>query len=415
MLYPRSPAQSRPTASSNLAGEAPVALRHRIRGLWNVLDSLRERPEEAVDILTQISPFRTAQLELQSALAALSGALEETRTYQPRRVERMAVFMPSNMLIYSYVLYLLIPSLYTQRITFRPSSHVLEPTHRLHELLAPIHGLPLEMVSSNQNYFRTVHVARANVVVFTGTYPNAESIRTALRPDQLLLFFGQGINPFVVAPGADIEAAVEDAIQIRMLNSGQDCLGPDVYYVHETILGEFLGLLTKRLGDWRYGPYSDPDADYGPLYYSGAFRNAADYLLSHRRRIVQGGRVDLLSQHIEPTVLVSPFAKKQSPVELFSPIFNVVTYDGNERLRDRLGSRDYTERALGATVYGDDPALIQELGERHTVTVDKSLLDIEDGNRPFGGYGIQANYISHHGRLSAEPILLSKAVAECQR
>lgn len=40
------------------------------------------------------------------------------------------------------------------------------------------------------------------------------------------------------------------------------------------------------------------------------------------------------------------------------------------------------------------------------------LTAVDDGNAPFGGRGHVANYIAYRGRLHAEPILISKAVAE---
>ena len=41
-----------------------------------------------------------------------------------------------------------------------------------------------------------------------------------------------------------------------------------------------------------------------------------------------------------------------------------------------------------------------------------TLLDEDDGNRPFGGRGIVANYAAIGGRRIAEPLLVSQAVAD---
>src|SRR5207249_4095257 len=152
-------------------------------------------------------------------------------------------------LLYSYVLHVVVPSLFTDRIVLRASGHVAAATRRLHELLAPVHGLPVTLVDLTQREFVAGPVQESDVISFTGRYSNAERVRGGLRRDQLFLFFGQGVNPFVVGPRADVGLAVEDLIRIRLLNSGQDCFGPDVCLVPYSLLDDFVGALTKRLGE----------------------------------------------------------------------------------------------------------------------------------------------------------------------
>ncbi len=63
-------------------------------------------------------------------------------------------------------------------------------------------------------------------------------------------------------------------------------------------------------------------------------------------------------------------------------------------------------------MYGEAPDLVAALRRRTTVTLDTTLLSIDDGNAPFGGFGRMANYITDGEELWAEPVLISKAVAE---
>ncbi|MFJ2807892.1 aldehyde dehydrogenase family protein [Kitasatospora sp. NPDC087271] len=384
----------------------------RVDALRAVRRYVADHEDAVMGILTEISPHHTAGAEIRSFLATLDGAEEEIRRVRPGRVPRVAVFMPSNMPLHSYALYMLIASLYSERITFRPSSEIKSQMRRLHDLLAPVHGLPISLSELSQRKFVTGPVREADLIVFTGNYTNAETVREGLAEDQLLLFFGNGINPFVVAPDADLTRAVHDVTRLRLYNSGQDCFGPDVVFTPKGRTEEFVDLLSAELASLRFGQNGDPGADYGPIFYDSALVNCSGYLVHHARRIRHGGRIDLPSRKIEPTVLLWGFDDKIPLEEMFAPVFNVVAYPSARLLRERLSNPYFSERALGAMVYGNDPQTVDVLARRHQTCVDHTLLDAEDGNRPFGGFGMRANYISYGGERHAEPLLMSQAVAQ---
>ncbi|MGN9841691.1 aldehyde dehydrogenase family protein [Nonomuraea sp. H19] len=392
-----------------------IPFAERIAALRAVAHYLRTDPGAIMDVLTEISDYKSVESEIEAALHTLSGAIDEVVRNGPARMDRMAVFMSSNVLLNSYVLYLLVPSLYVESIVARPSSQVAAQTWRLHELLAPVHGLPIEMTSLSQRKFKEGPVAEADVVVFTGTYQNAETIRAELSPEQIFLLFGQGANPFILAPGADIDVASEDALRIRMLNSGQDCFGPDVFFVQESDVPRFVEALLKRLSTLTFGDYDDPDADYGPMCYVSAIFEAAEYLQDNGQHIIYGGQIDFRTRQIQPTVLLRSMRDEMSMAEIFSPIFNIVSYTDLAEVRERLGTGYYQDRSMGAMVYGEAPELVEHLRKRHMVAVNETLLDIDNGNEPFGGRGIMANYVAHRKKRVSKPLLISQIVAEYGR
>ncbi len=399
--------------SRSAAGTADyrIPFAHRVDALRAVRRYVAADKDAVLRILTEISPHHTADAEIQSFLATLDGAEEEIRRFRPGHVPSAAVFTPSNIPLYSYALHMLVASLYTDTITFRPSSAIQSQTRRLHSLLASVHRLPIDMFELSRRKFVTGPVREADLVVFTGNYSNAETVREGLAEDQLFLFFGRGINPFVIAPDADLALAVHDVTKIRLHNSGQDCFGPDVVFAPQGRIEEFIDLLSAKLASLRFGPNSDPAVDYGPICYDSALVNCSDYLVRHVGHIRHGGRIDLLSRGIEPTVLLWGFDDKIPLDEMFAPVFNVVAYPSARRLRERLSSSYFSERALGAMVYGNDPETVKVLSKRHRTCVNHTLLDAEDGNRPFGGFGMMANYVSYGGERHAEPLLMSRAVA----
>jgi acyl-coenzyme A synthetase/AMP-(fatty) acid ligase/acyl-CoA reductase-like NAD-dependent aldehyde dehydrogenase len=400
------------SGSTVSATDYRIPFANRVDALRAVRRYVADNEDTVMSILTEISPHHTASAEIRSFLATLDGAEEEIRRVRPGCVPRAAVFMPSNIPLYSYALYMLVASLYSERVTFRPSSENKSQMRQLHDLLAPVHGLPVDLFELSQRKFVTGPVREADLIVFTGNYSNAESIREGLAEDQLFLFFGRGINPFVIAPDADLTRAAHDVARIRLYNSGQDCFGPDVVFAPQGRTEEFVDLLSVKLTSLCFGQNSDPGVDYGPICYDSALVNCSDYLVRHVSHIRHGGRIDLLSRRIEPTVLLWGFDDKIPLAEMFAPVFNVVAYPSARRLRERLSSPYFSERALGAMVYGNDPETVKVLSKRHHTCVNHTLLDADDGNWPFGGFGMRANYIFYGGERHAEPLLVSQAVAQ---
>jgi acyl-coenzyme A synthetase/AMP-(fatty) acid ligase/acyl-CoA reductase-like NAD-dependent aldehyde dehydrogenase len=415
-IGPRRGTSDIPTRASASIGQAtdlsPVAFADRITALQDLVGLLTERRAEVLRILTEVSNHRTASDEIDSAIEALEGAVAEVIRYGPPAVDRISVLMPSNIPLYGYILYLVIPTLYSRSVVFRPSRSIAAQTTKLHELLSAEHGLPIVLDSSGQREFMATHGPRSDVLVFTGTYDNAEQVRAELPRTTLFLFFGQGVNPFIVGADADLDAAVDGLIQVRMLNSGQDCFGPDVVFVDAAVSARFLNLLCRRVEALRYGRLDDAGADYGPMFYQEAFESTLDYLRTRRELLAAGSQIDFMSAHLRPTVLIHPTDTTFLPPELFAPVFNVVPFTNTEWLHGMLTHAYYAERAMAATVYGTMPDTVEKLRKRHTVSVDETLMAIESGNRPFGGKGIRANYAALGRKRHAEPLLLSKAIAD---
>jgi acyl-CoA reductase-like NAD-dependent aldehyde dehydrogenase len=185
-----------------------------------------------------------------------------------------------------------------------------------------------------------------------------------------------------------------------------------VVFVHTSVSAQFCNLLCRRVDNLRYGRFDDPAADYSRMFYLDAFDASLDYLRDSREHLAAGGEVNFVDDHLSPTVLIRAADTKTTPPELFAPIFNVVPFTSTDWLHGMLDHQYFQERAMAATVYGDLPATVDLLRRRHTVSVNETVIDIEDGNAPFGGTGIRANYAALGRKRHAEPLLVSKAVAD---
>ena len=62
-----------------------------------------------------------------------------------------------------------------------------------------------------------------------------------------------GNAPFVVLPGADVDAAVSGALVAKMRNGGSACTAANRFYVHRSLHDEFAKKLADALAASRWG------------------------------------------------------------------------------------------------------------------------------------------------------------------
>lgn len=385
----------------------------RKKSIENVINYLKENRSSFRRILTEISSYRTAEDEIDTSIRVLENAFREIRLNKPKTVNKMSVFMPSNIILYSYVLYLLIPSLFVNSIEFRSSSFVASQLQRIHRVLKEIHQLPIELLELSHSKYIKASALNADIVAFTGEYNNAEKIKFQLSEEQLFVYFGQGVNPFIVTETANINKAVKDLIKTRLYNTGQDCMGPDAVFVSKNKIQMFLETLISELGNLKFGNNSDSEADYGRIHYTSTLDSVGFYLNQNSDFIIHGGNINYRNKTIDPTVIYSSIENNLKIEEFFSPLFNIVRYQTNDELKNTFQKGYFLERAMGASIYGEDVQELYEfLSKKHVVSINQTLFDIENGNEPFGGYGPMANYVSFQNQLHIKPILLSKTVNE---
>lgn len=101
-------------------------------------------------------------------------------------------------------------------------------------------------------------------VFFTGSTATGRKIaeKCALRPHLLEL---GGDGPFIILEDADIEAAVDGAMNGCFYYSGQVCTSAERLLVHEKVHDEFLEKLRAKTGALKIGDPSAEDTEMGPL------------------------------------------------------------------------------------------------------------------------------------------------------
>ncbi len=132
-------------------------------------------------------------------------------------------------------------------------------------------------------------------------------------------------------------------------------------------------------------------------------------LSSEREHLVYGGEVDLSAGVVHPSVLVRDISRHQDFFEFFSPVFNVLTYTSDEQLEEFFARPAYRDRAMYASLFGS--AVPPSLLKSTAILRERTILEVEQGNLPYGGFGPGASFVSYGSSSSVQPVLVSEAVA----
>jgi succinate-semialdehyde dehydrogenase/glutarate-semialdehyde dehydrogenase len=138
-----------------------------------------------------------------------------------------------------------------------------------------------------------------------------------------------GSDPFIVMPSADLDAAVDTAVNARAINNGQSCIAAKRFIVAEAIADRFIERFVARMKELVVGDPMDAKTNVGPL----AMKQIRDDLHSQVERSVAAGARVLLGGkpregngwYYEPTVLTD--VSTSSPAfreETFGPLAAIV-------------------------------------------------------------------------------------------
>jgi len=211
-----------------------------------------------------------------------------------------------------------------------------------------------------------------------------------------------GSDPFIVMLSADLERAVETAVQARIINNGQSCIAAKRFIVDERIAPQFEQKFVQRMASLKVGDPMDPATDVGPLSTPDGLRSLQEQVNQSvqmgARVLVGGNRMNRQGNFFEPTVLTD--IPRESPAykdELFGPVACLFRA---KDMADAIRIANDSQFGLGACAWTND------LTEREMFIneIESGLAFINsmvasDPRIPFGGvkhsgYGRE---LSYHG------------------
>ncbi len=230
---------------------------------------------------------------------------------------------------------------------------------------------------------------RLRKLSFTGSTQVGATLLAAAAPHVLRTSMELGGNaPFLVFADADLDAAVEGAVQAKMRNSGQTCVAANRFVVHASVAQEFTARLTAAFDALVVGHGTEPGVTVGPLIERAAVERVADVVAEAAdggATVRTGGDPLRRSGYFyAPTVLsgVAPDARVVTE-ETFGPVAPVVSFDDED---EALRLANGTPFGLVAYAYTRDVARAMRLAEE----LEAGMLGINrgmvsDATAPFGG------------------------------
>ena len=197
-----------------------------------------------------------------------------------------------------------------------------------------------------------------------------------------------GNAPFIVFDDADLEAAVEGAIQSKYRNTGQTCVCANRFLVQDGIHAAFAARLAERASHLKVGPGREPGVVQGPLINEEAVAKVeahiADALAKGACLLTGGARHALGGTFFQPTVLadLSP-EMRVAREETFGPVAPLFRFTTEA---EAIALANATEFGLAAYFFTRDLARawrVSEALEYGMVGVNSGL--VSTAIAPFGG------------------------------
>jgi len=198
-----------------------------------------------------------------------------------------------------------------------------------------------------------------------------------------------GNAPFIVFDDADVDAAVEGALQSKFRNSGQTCVCANRIYAQAQIYDQFVDKLSRRAAELKVGDGFDAATEQGPLISPAAIEKVERQLsdaLNKGARVTAGGKrlPDLGGYFFQPTVVADVNAAMTvANEETFGPLAPIFKFETD---RDAIQAANNTEYGLAAYLYSRDIGRVWRVAEEleyGMVAVNAGIMSTELA--PFGG------------------------------
>lgn len=195
-----------------------------------------------------------------------------------------------------------------------------------------------------------------------------------------------GSAPFIVFDDADIDAAVDGAIQAKFRNAGQTCTSANRIYVQSRVHDEFARKLAAEVAKLTVGDGFTPGVTIGPLIDSRAIEKVETHVndaIGKGAKLLCGGK-RVSGAFFEPTVLAN--VGKGMLVacdETFGPVAPIIRF---ETMEDVILQANDTIYGLAAYFYATELKKVWRVAE----ALEYGMIGINTGRMsseaaPFGG------------------------------
>lgn len=302
---------------------------------------------------------------------------------------------------------------YGNTVVFKPADLVPGSAWELVNLLAEA-GLPAGVVNLVMGRGRVVGDAmvadpRVAAISFTGSTGTGRGIaaKAAARLARVQLEMG-GKNPLVVLDDADLDVAVEAAIQGSFYSTGQRCTASSRLIVTRGIHDRFVAAMTRRVDALVVGDALDAATQIGPVVDQGQLDQDLAYIglgQAEGAVLAAGGRVQDTAAggyFLTPALFVGASnSMRLSREEIFGPVAAVIAVADYDEALAVANDTDFGLAAGICTTSLKHAQHFKRNAQAGMVMVNLSTAGV-DFHVPFGGRKGSSFGPREQGRYAAE-------------
>ena len=200
-------------------------------------------------------------------------------------------------------------------------------------------------------------------VSFVGSTPIAEYVyHTAAAHNKRVQALGGAKNHMVVLPDADMDQATDALMGAAYGSAGERCMAVSVAVAVGNAADALLQKLAPRVRNLKIGPYTDPEAEMGPLVTKQAYERVRGYVdqgVKEGAKLVVDGRGTKLQGYENGYFLGGCLFDEVKPEmriyreEIFGPVLSVVRSKTYEGALDLVNAHEFGNGAAIFTRDGD--------------------------------------------------------------
>lgn len=226
-------------------------------------------------------------------------------------------------------------------------------------------------------------------LTFTGSTAVGKTLYAQSAPTLKHVSLELGGNaPFLVFDDADIDAAVQGAVQAKFRNAGQTCVCANRVLVQSGVYDEFCEKFARAIAALKVGNGFDPDTEIGPLVDDNAVAGVQELI---EDALDKGARVLGTPQevpssgcYLAPVALIDvPKEARVCSEEIFGPVAPVLRF---ETEAEAVALANAGDEGLAGYFYSNDNRRVWRVAE----AIDCGLVGVNTGlmttaETPFGG------------------------------
>jgi len=243
--------------------------------------------------------------------------------------------------------------------------------------------------------------SRLRKLSFTGSTPIGKMLIKDSADQVLRTSMELGGNaPFLVFEDADVDKAVEGAMQAKLRNMGEACTAANRFLIHEAVADEFAQKLTARFAALKVARGVEEGTNIGPVIDEKS-RNAIHALVadatSKGAKILTGGVIPTGEGYFYPPTVLQGVAANSEILknEIFGPVAPIVTFKNED---EAVAMANDTEYGLVAYAFTKDLNRGLRLAER----LETGMFGLNTGlvSNPAGPFGgVKQSGLGREGSL----------------